>query len=47
MTRQQYSQAKPTRDSLIYHANHGCDIQHKTNQVLDACEDKAEKKAGR
>ena len=40
MTRQQYLEAKPTRDSSIYHSRWGCDIHHRTNRVQDACEDK-------
>ena len=34
----QHNQASPTRDSIVFHANSGCDIRHKTNATLDRCE---------
>ena len=45
MTRQQFAQATPTRDSYIHHANQGCETRHRTNEILNRCEDKRERKA--
>ena len=42
MTKQQYRESQPTRQSIVYHADQGCDIHHKTNRSLDACEDRME-----
>ena len=35
----QYQQTKPTRDNIIQHIYLGCNIRHRTNMVLDRCED--------
>ena len=43
MTTQQWTQAKPSHSSFIYHANDGCDIRHKTNAALDKCEKRIER----
>ena len=40
MTNTQLTQTLPTRDSLVFHANQGCTVRHKTNRVLDECEDR-------
>ena len=45
MTNSQHSQSKPTYVSIIVHARQGCDIRHKTNGALDACERKIEEHA--
>ncbi len=39
MTNTQISQAMPTRDSVLFHANEGCDVRHKTNRTLNECAD--------
>ena len=31
---------KPIWSSVVFHANSGCDIRHKTNAALNRCEDK-------
>ena len=45
MTLAQHNAARPNRDSRIYHSRQGCDVGHKTNQVLDACEARQSKRA--
>ena len=49
MTLAQHVAARPNRDSRLYHSRQGCDVGHKTNRVLDACEDRIEarQRAGR
>ena len=33
---------KPIWSSIVFHANSGCDIRHKTNAAMNRCEDKQE-----
>ena len=40
MTTYQMLADSPTRATTLYHHGTGCDVRHKTNRALFACEDK-------